>query len=987
MSKFKTRARAVDMLGRQQIAGVPNAISELFKNAHDAYAKHVEVDYFRSDGLFVLRDDGLGMTLDDFENRWLIIGTESKLGSGKGIDPPPKDPNQDERPITGEKGIGRLAIAVVGPQVLVLTRAKRDNKLHDLVVAFIHWGLFEAPGVNLEQIDIPVLTFPGGTLPSKNETQQMVEGVRQNVDDLEKGGFLKKDFAQKLMSDLKRFDIDLIELSKILGTPSLLDDGYGTHFYILPTTENLAPELDAELDLKAKVTEYSRLRKLLLGFTNTMIGGEKSPISTSFRYWPTDDKSEEMIATRDFFTPDDFQLVDHFVTGDFDEFGQFVGTVTIYGKENISHVIPWQKGTSKATSCGPFSIRFGYVQGRATESKVPPELYAQIMRKLDLIGGLYIYQDNIRILPYGDFDVDFLGMEKRRSKSAGDYFFSYRRIFGAIGLNRKNNVNLVEKAGREGFQDNKAYREFKSILENFFIQLAADFFRDNARYSDIWGKTKEELLRFEAARKRQDEESKKKRREFEKTLDIFFERINTGTPQREAGSVIENLKSMIDSAAQKNDELALLDAEMFANRSLKALRDKYKVELPQGIGLGSTKRDWSAYTLENQRLEQVVFNPIQIQIETIVSSANKELHFALDRKKRIDLLIDELLRNARATTQDNVRATQDALASLQNRFRQLIQQVSDDLTTTSEKIEAELMALDITSMSENDLEKYRHKWESRISLGAQRNKDVLTHVKTQLENINWSSDENGYLIGSAEITAALEDEVLALREQADANLELTQLGMAVDIINHEFSNTIKAIRNNLGTFKGWADVNPELQIVYNNINDSFTHLDGYLTLFTPLNRRRYRNEIEIHGSNIAKYIEELFSERLIRHSIDIKPTNAFRNMTILGYPSTFYPVFINLIDNAIFWLKDRPLPREVKLDAKGKAFIVSDNGPGIPLRDREAIFELGFTRKPGGRGMGLYISQEVLKKVNYQLLLSDKKPDNGAAFIIKPIDE
>lgn len=45
MATFRTRARTVDMLGRQQIAGVPNAISELFKNAHDAYADHVEIDY------------------------------------------------------------------------------------------------------------------------------------------------------------------------------------------------------------------------------------------------------------------------------------------------------------------------------------------------------------------------------------------------------------------------------------------------------------------------------------------------------------------------------------------------------------------------------------------------------------------------------------------------------------------------------------------------------------------------------------------------------------------------------------------------------------------------------------------------------------------------------------------------------------------------------------------------------------------------------
>jgi len=34
------------MLGRQQIAGIQNALSELFKNAHDAYAKAITVDYF-----------------------------------------------------------------------------------------------------------------------------------------------------------------------------------------------------------------------------------------------------------------------------------------------------------------------------------------------------------------------------------------------------------------------------------------------------------------------------------------------------------------------------------------------------------------------------------------------------------------------------------------------------------------------------------------------------------------------------------------------------------------------------------------------------------------------------------------------------------------------------------------------------------------------------------------------------------------------------
>ena len=35
--------------------------------------------YYRSDRLLVLRDDGIGMTEEEFNQRWLTIGTESKL--------------------------------------------------------------------------------------------------------------------------------------------------------------------------------------------------------------------------------------------------------------------------------------------------------------------------------------------------------------------------------------------------------------------------------------------------------------------------------------------------------------------------------------------------------------------------------------------------------------------------------------------------------------------------------------------------------------------------------------------------------------------------------------------------------------------------------------------------------------------------------------------------------------------------------------------
>ncbi len=188
MTTFRTRARAVDMLGRQQIAGIPTAISELFKNAHDAYADNAIVDFFRSDRLFVLRDDGIGMTEDDFEQRWLTLGTESKAGSKSGLEPPPRRESYRARAVLGEKGIGRLAIAAIGPQMLMLSRPLRGADLGDLLVAFVNWSLFELPSANLEDIEIPTVTVPGGTLPDAAAIDTLVEWVGENLHGIAQSG-------------------------------------------------------------------------------------------------------------------------------------------------------------------------------------------------------------------------------------------------------------------------------------------------------------------------------------------------------------------------------------------------------------------------------------------------------------------------------------------------------------------------------------------------------------------------------------------------------------------------------------------------------------------------------------------------------------------------------------------------------------------------------------------------------------------------------
>ena len=991
MAKFKARARTLDMLGRQQIAGIPTAISELFKNAHDAYADNVEVDYYRSDGLFVLRDDGLGMTKHDFEERWLTLGTESKLDTGKGLSPPRKDPDKPDRPILGEKGIGRLAIASIGSQVLVLTRAKRRDGLHDIVAAFINWGLFELPGLDLDQVAVPLRTFSGGTLPGRDDIREMVEEVISDVETLEKNEKASPEDADKLIEQLNNFVLDPQEIDGYLGEPSLAGNGHGTHFYILPADDLLQLAIDGDKNSD----KAPSLVKMLIGFTNTMTPDAPAPeIKASFRYHKTDDFSEDLISDGVFFTPEEFGMADHHFRGVFDEYGQFKGTVTVYGEETREHVIPRSEAKGKKTLCGPFKINVAYVQGMAGQTKLPPEEHALIISKLEKLGGLYMYKDGIRILPYGDSDHDFLDIEKRRTKQASYYFFSYRRMFGVMEISRKNNPKLIEKAGREGFIENKAYRQFKEISENFFVQLAADFFRDPDKgggpKSEYWFDRRSEFERLRKAMEKDAKKAKVKKKKLIDDLEHFFKQVKEEYPDSGVRDILQNAEHDFKVASEIRDPdestQAFLNAESAARERLNDLRNKFRIARPRGFALGKNLQfDWEAYLQEAERLERDLFAPTAEKIEKIANKAEMEYHFAIDRRRRLEQALNDVVTDAKRSTNSETRETREILNEVSENVLKLTREIMIGMDDDVAEVMSELAKVNVSEMDDSALVSERTKLESKIISEAERNKEILESIRVQIENITWIRDETGKIITETDIADAKGEELLALRERVDSDLELSQLGMAIGVIHHEFSGTVKSIRETIRRLKAWADVNEDLDPIYQNIRANFEHLDGYLTLFTPLNRRLYRKEIEIKGITIKQFLEDVSMERMRRHDIDLGSTQAFNDKIVVGYPSTYYPVFVNIIDNAIFWLKDRPLPRRIFLDADDAGFSISNNGPEIPMRDHEIIFDRGFTRKPNGRGLGLHISREVLSKVGYHIYAAEPQLGQGVTFRIEPI--
>lgn len=992
MAKFKARARTVDMLGRQQIAGAATAISELFKNAHDAYAERVEVDYYRPDGIFLLRDNGIGMTKEEFEDKWLTLGTESKVGGGIF---PYRPAGVEERLVMGEKGIGRLAIARIGPQVLVMTRAKRDQTLHDLVVGLVNWELFEIPGLNLDEIEIPVATIPDGMLPSKDLIDKMVAELQVSIRGL--SGRIAPERLARIQRNLGRFTADPARIDAFFNagdalTPgelplSLAGSGFGTHFLIQPADSFLAEEIDRD---DARPDSEPTFTKFLVGFGNEMVPGARPPaVRTAFRDWKNPEVGSELISGSAFLTASDFEQADHHFSGRFDEFGQFVGEVKIYDKAPVRHVVAWEAGNGEPTQCGPFTINFAHLQGAARESRVPAEEHARLYSKLNRFGGLYVYRDGVRVLPYGNSDFDWLNIETRRNKGQAYYFFAYRRIFGAVEISQKDNKELVEKAGREAFQTNKAYRQFTAILENFLIQLAADFFRGTDGKAAIYNERKKEIERAELARRKREESVFERRKQFSTQLDNFFQQLERKEPESDISTLHAEIHAALNGATSESDpERAanlLIEAEGYAERGLDDLRKKYSITRPRDIGLPTTtRREWDAYQIERNRLEDELFSRVDKTTRETISAAAATARLQIDQRRRLQLLIGEMSNEIERTLKGRATDAESVAEEKYTKVKALARKALTDVKDAIVEVKADLQRANLAGLSPDAVEDLRLELERKIERATSPNREALESARQQLLEVNLETPSLGQVvISSGETTGALEEEVFALRERADADAELIQLGMALSVVNHEFDAVIRSIRNELRRFKGWANATPQLRPIYDRINGNFEHLDGYLTLFTPLQRRLYRKPQTISGADISKFLSDLFDERLKRHEVTMNATTEFRKMTVLGYPSTFLPVFVNLIDNAIYWLKDYRRPREIYLVADSDGFLVANNGPKIAARDQETIFDLRFTRKPGGRGMGLYISRMTLERAGFQISLISS-PDYSVCFKISP---
>ena len=225
--------------------------------------------------------------------------------------------------------------------------------------------------------------------------------------------------------------------------------------------------------------------------------------------------------------------------------------------------------------------------------------------------------------------------------------------------------------------------------------------------------------------------------------------------------------------------------------------------------------------------------------------------------------------------------------------------------------------------------------------------------------------------------------------------QTASLGSVAIVIMHEFLTGMTCIKRFLNKIKvHTSNYDKRTNEYFEDAERSHKRIVEVSESFAPLYKKNLRKQD--YQTNLKDALEK--SVRLIgakKSSRDVKFEHALAdNIFVPISESELQTVFINLFDNACYWMKDTPEDKKriwINLEKKevGKVVLsVSDNGIGISKEEAQKIFIPGVTSKPKGIGMGLVIVTEIIKSYEGAVGVRIPGDKEGATFVLElPIKE
>lgn len=228
-----------------------------------------------------------------------------------------------------------------------------------------------------------------------------------------------------------------------------------------------------------------------------------------------------------------------------------------------------------------------------------------------------------------------------------------------------------------------------------------------------------------------------------------------------------------------------------------------------------------------------------------------------------------------------------------------------------------------------------------------------------------------------------EEEKLYFEEKANQLQALAQLGISVEVLAHELEQQDALVTKGLNSLPHEIKSHPGFTLAMN----AHKSLTSQIRFLSPLKLSGYQMRQEITGKDIQTHIHKFFRERFDRQRVNLIFGEGFLSISIKDLPSRIYPVFVNIINNALYWVcLNKEVERKIIIDLVEGEVVIANTGPPIDEDDADRLFDIFYSRRASGHGVGLYLCRQNLAvahhKIRYSFENDIKLIEEGANFVL-----
>lgn len=213
----------------------------------------------------------------------------------------------------------------------------------------------------------------------------------------------------------------------------------------------------------------------------------------------------------------------------------------------------------------------------------------------------------------------------------------------------------------------------------------------------------------------------------------------------------------------------------------------------------------------------------------------------------------------------------------------------------------------------------------------------------------------------------------------------------IDSVTHELKSPIASLKLYLQTLRRHRMDAEQRTEFYDSMLEDIDRLDRLTSHLLDAARMEDDEEDLVERIAVDDLIRECTASVCDRYGrpmsvvkLDLQPVEMMERVVALEM------IFRNLIDNAVKYASDPP-EVEISLGLEQGEVVcrISDNGPGIPIRSRDRIFDrferlgIELERETPGTGLGLYIVSTLLTRLRGNVQIMDRPSGPGSVFELR----